>query len=103
MTAFPKTAPVRLKGKALTKLREDCLERDGNLCQDCGQGVDDAVPKWHPLKPHMAHTKGRGANGADELSNVRTLCGSCHVKSHNSGGKPCPPKPTLHSPKESKS
>lgn len=80
--AFPKTAPVRLKGDDLAMLRLECLQRDRGRCRECGVRVSDSLPDYHPLKYHMAHIQGRGANGSDTIENVRTLCGECHRKEH---------------------
>lgn len=84
---FPKSKPIRLKGPALAMLRIDCFLRDGGRCVECGTMLylDGGGFK----QAHMAHIKSRGANGADVLSNVRTLCLSCHMAEHN-GGKPVP-------------
>jgi len=80
--SFPKTPAVRLKGTEMAQLRLACLQRDRGRCCECHALVSDSLPDWHPLKFHMAHLKSRGANGADELSNVRCLCGSCHRAEH---------------------
>lgn len=74
----------RLKGKALRNLREACFERDGYKCRECHRSV-----LW--FSGHMAHIKAKRRHG-DSLENVRTLCGECHAKEHNAGGKPCPRK-----------
>ena len=90
---FFKEVPIRLVGKALEALRDECYERDKGLCQQCG--------KWMPRhgevleRAHMAHRKGRGAGGDDRLSNVRLLCAFHHGTEHGYGKdqkKPCPPK-----------
>lgn len=91
MTAIPKTAPIRLRGKALEQLRRDCFDRDIYKCQECGYWP----LSWYAdsgRSAHMAHIKGRGRNGSDTLENVRTLCPQCHADEHNAGGKPCPKK-----------
>ena len=82
-----KLGRVRLRGKALEALRRACFERDGYRCVECRRcGLCH-----NPLD--MAHIQSRGAGGSDTLENVKTLCHECHMKSHNAGGKPCPPKP----------
>ena len=90
MVPTPKNAPLRLKGKAMAALREDCYTRDGGLCQACGVQVHDGFPDWHDRKYHMAHIKAKRIGG-DYMANVRTLCGRCHRAEHNSG-KPVPAK-----------
>jgi len=53
-------------------LRVEAAERDGWLCQDCGQG--------DTLDIH--HIKKRGQGGKDELDNLITLCRVCHAAKH---------------------
>jgi 5-methylcytosine-specific restriction endonuclease McrA len=79
--AFAK-GTTRLSGRELENLRLSCLQRDKGKCQECGAKVSDQLPAWHPLKYHMAHIRSRGAGGADELTNIRTLCGDCHREEH---------------------
>lgn len=84
MPAVPKIVPVRLRGNALRVLRFECFKRDNFRCVKCGRAV--SFSGTHPVQPpmHMAHIKGRGVGGADELSNVETLCPTCHlVGKHN--------------------
>ncbi len=81
--AFAKNAPVRLSGRDMDILRLKCFQRDRSRCCECRQSVSDSLPAWHPKKAHMAHIKSRGAGGADELINVRCLCGDCHRREHN--------------------
>jgi 5-methylcytosine-specific restriction endonuclease McrA len=82
MTAFPKDAPVRLKGKALEALRRACFERDEYRCSEC-----DVPVTWDGYfvnRGHMAHVISRGRGGPDELFNVKTMCMRCHlVDGHN--------------------
>jgi 5-methylcytosine-specific restriction protein A len=58
--------------KAWKAKRLQVLTRDGYQCQDCGRIVDQ------PRQAHVDHIVARGAGGTDELSNLRTLCASCH-------------------------
>ena len=72
---FPKHTPVRLKGKAVGELRQQCFERDHFRCVLCGSQYN----------LQMDHIKSRGLGGGDTLDNVQTLCGgpnSCHAKKH---------------------
>ncbi len=67
---------VRLTGKALERLRQECFERDNWTCTcGCGRGA--------PLVLDMAHIKSRGAGGSDCLSNVKTMTHECHMRAHN--------------------
>ncbi len=66
------TAHERGYGSAWRKVRQQALERDKHLCQDClakgrttvAEQVDHIIPK----------AKG----GTDDLSNCRSLCRPCH-------------------------
>ena len=92
MTVFPKPGIVRLIGKGLAVLRRQCWERDKGICQVCG-----CPTYWmarfagDPQAYDMAHIRVRRLGG-DVIDNVRTLCHSCHQKSHNCGGSPVPRK-----------
>lgn len=54
-----------------------CLTRDGHKCRVCGSEND--------LETH--HIKPKSKGGTDKLSNLMTLCGSCHEKYHKEGLK----------------
>ena len=91
-----KLGRVRLRGKALEALRRECFTRDGWRCTRVDESVH-IVPcgcgrtvSW--ASGHMAHIVSRGAGGSDVIDNVHTMTQECHGKSHNAGGKPCPPK-----------
>ena len=88
MIKVGKLGIVRLTGKDLEKLRDDCWERDRGRCQACGDFVYYS-PRWDgdTLAFDMAHIKSRGAGGSDTLENVRTLCHKCHMKEHTKGLK----------------
>lgn len=77
---------VRLTGKALTQLRNDCFWRDGGICQECGQRVYAMAHHSAPNSYHMAHRRNKRNHG-DTLDNVRALCGDCHRAEH---GNPLP-------------
>jgi 5-methylcytosine-specific restriction endonuclease McrA len=86
---------IRVKGKAMEKLRRECFERDGYRCVVCGAWVI-----WErdlPRSGHMAHVIGRGRGGPDVIDNVLTKCAECHIGIEHSYGpsgvKPCPTKP----------
>ena len=83
---------VRLKGKALARLRVDCYTRDKGICQDCGI-FTYFYPRFagDPEAYDMAHIVSRGAGGSDFLSNIRCLCHACHMAEHS--GHPILPKP----------
>lgn len=50
-------------------IRRAALERDGSCCQVCG--------KLHSGQVH--HILPRSAGGTDEMANLMTLCGRCHM------------------------
>lgn len=104
LSRFPKHRPrcrvghlgiVRLSGRALTRLRQDCFDRDHNRCVDCGRVVawdeEEATDFGLPIG-EMSHILSHGAGGSDTLENVVTRCREDHQKSHNCGGKPLPRK-----------
>jgi 5-methylcytosine-specific restriction endonuclease McrA len=85
-----RTGIIRLYGKALTKLRLDCFDRDCFTCVDCARTVawdeKDALEFDLPIG-EMSHVKNKRMYG-DTLENVVTRCRECHQKSHNCGGHP---------------
>lgn len=83
---------VRLYGKDMSNLREQCWDRDEGRCTDCSRPLY-REERWDgdPAAFHLAHIRTKRNNG-DTLDNVRALCGECHGKSHNAGGKPVPAK-----------
>jgi len=78
----PKTAPVRLKGKAYAEFRrqvyEDCLGK----CAECGQYAPLGISGLFDLRlcGHVAHIKSHGSGGGDTIDNVRWLCAKCHLE-----------------------
>lgn len=55
-------------------------ERDGWLCQECGR---DCSPEARAKEGHRVqchHVVARWKGGTDDLSNLQTLCRSCHAK-----------------------
>lgn len=63
--------PSRLGWSAWKKLREEVLERDGCRCMNCSSEQRLEVHHIVPLS----------AGGANEPSNLITLCKKCHTKS----------------------
>ena len=51
-------------------IRATVLRRDKRICQACGKP---------PKSPQVHHIKARRRGGTDELSNLITLCGRCHM------------------------
>lgn len=83
-----KPRPGRLKGEALERLRRECFERAGGLCQ-LRISLDCTV--WSGWDfGHMHHEKHKSLGGKDESSNVLWACPTCHWLEHNP--KPCPSK-----------
>lgn len=63
-------------------LKMECLRRENFLCQGCG--TSDKVQAHHVVPLSQG--------GKDELSNLKALCGRCHLEAH--GKKLLPLKPT---------
>lgn len=53
--------------------RREVLLRDNYQCQMCGVVV-------HGKRAHVDHIVPKSKGGSDEVSNLRTLCVSCHSK-----------------------
>jgi 5-methylcytosine-specific restriction endonuclease McrA len=91
VTPHQKPKTIRLKGKALQKLKLQAYERDCGCCVVCGV--------WLPLLDyegqfniytcaHMAHKKSKGSGGSDNLDNVEIKCFHCHnILEHTKGIK----------------
>jgi len=78
---------VRLDGKDLNELRNQCYLRDNGMCVECGRFIvehPDSIFQANAY--HMAHTRNKRMWG-DTLENVRSKCWWCHgVKEHANGG-----------------
>ena len=57
------------------RIRAIVLQRDGFVCQSCGQEVERAEADVHHLVP-------RSSGGTDHPSNLITLCDGCHAVRH---------------------
>lgn len=57
-------------GRPWRRLREAVLLRDKYTCQYCGRASAEGMEVDHILN--------RASGGTDELSNLQTLCKSCH-------------------------
>lgn len=60
-------------------IRKECFERDNYKCQDCGKDIRDNIR--FPGEAH--HIVPISEGGTNELSNLKTLCYSCHKKAHS--------------------
>jgi group II intron reverse transcriptase/maturase len=74
---FPATPfPVTWEGQttpekaAWAELRLAVLERDGYCCTRCGRTT----------KLHIHHRRSRRHGGSNEMDNLQTLCGRCHMQ-----------------------
>jgi hypothetical protein len=67
---------LRMQGWEWRKRRAECYERDNWTCQDCGVKCTSKGPRR--IQAH--HVIGRRNGGTDDLSNLVTLCLSCHHK-----------------------
>ena len=61
----------RLRGRRWQAIRKAVLERDRYRCQDCGA-------LRYPLE--ISHIVAVRDGGSDELTNLRVLCRSCHLR-----------------------
>lgn len=66
------------------RIRKIALQRDGGMCQKCMERMQ-AGYGFHPNRAQMVHhiipVKER-PDLALELSNLRSLCNSCHAEEH---------------------
>ena len=73
---------VRLWGADIEPLRDACFERDMGICLWCGKRLyKQARFAGDPDAYDMAHCGSRRLYG-DVITNVRSLCHSCHMKEH---------------------
>ena len=72
MRLRPKKPRIKLRPAEYTEMRRNVLVRDGWRCQDCGSANNLQV---HRLKS-------RSQLGDDMMTNLITLCASCHEKRH---------------------
>lgn len=59
--------------------REKCLDSDEYECQKCGAQGD----QYGSAQLHVHHIKPKSKGGSDKLSNLITVCHSCHEEVHN--------------------
>jgi len=69
----PPEAGKRLGDEAWNTLRDAVLERDDYRCQGCGR--NDVLFNVHHIQP--LHS-----GGSNKMSNLITLCESCHKRIH---------------------
>ncbi len=74
--AYPKTAPVRLKGKAYTEFKISIFERDGYRCRN-PKCYEFGTPEDHGVLT-VHHDKARSQGGEDTPGNCYTFCVWCH-------------------------
>ena len=76
----------RLDTAEWRRTRKECYERDGWICQDCScKCLNSRDSKLYPKRKIQAHhIVSRRSGGSDELSNLVTLCMSCHHKRERS-------------------
>jgi uncharacterized protein YjhX (UPF0386 family) len=84
-----KTDESSLHGWPWRMRRRECYERDGWTCQDCGcKCLNTSDSKKHPKRKIQAHhIVSRRDGGTDDLSNLITLCMSCHHRRERAGPK----------------
>ena len=69
-------------GTQWKKLRQQILDRDGHLCQQCARegrltGLVSGNPR-HPRSANVDHIKRKEDGGTDEPENLEALCRTCH-------------------------
>ena len=77
----------RLDTAEWRRTRQLCYERDNWLCADCEcRCLNTRDSKLHPKRKIQAHhIVPRRDGGSDDLSNLVTLCMSCHHKRERRG------------------
>jgi len=69
-------------GPNWSEKRQEALDRDNHLCQYCAAGVNDAILSVHHIRKmryyHQEYDKPECYSRANKLSNLVTLCLSCH-------------------------
>jgi 5-methylcytosine-specific restriction endonuclease McrA len=70
-----KVAPVGY-GTLWRERRQDALERDGYMCQECGQTEDLTVHHITSIREFIEPEE------AHRLENLVTLCAGCHTNEH---------------------
>lgn len=62
------------------RLRNEILERNGFTCQRCGSGPGDPDPlnPNRKVRLHIDHVVPISQGGADDKSNLQTVCSACN-------------------------
>ena len=64
--------------------RVEIFDRDGWLCQLCGERVSTAYAEYpHPLYATIDHIIPLSREGSDTRANVQTACFRCNARKHN--------------------
>ena len=74
----PEKPPMRLQRNISGRLRAQVLERNGFTCASCGVSAGDIGANGRKAVMHVGHIQPKSEGGADELSNLRTLCSVCN-------------------------
>lgn len=82
-TQAGKTTTQRGYGYHWRKLREAVLQRDSHLCKPCAKrGIYSPATE-------VDHIINKKAGGSDEMSNLQSICPTCHAeKTQKEGKKP---------------
>lgn len=72
----PSAAKRGYNSRRWYSLRDQTFARDGLRCQAPGCGVSC----FHKRQAHCDHIVPKSRGGADVLTNLQTLCESCHSK-----------------------
>jgi hypothetical protein len=80
----PVKGAVTVASTISARLRAAVLDKNGFTCQMCGLTPGDMDPyTGRPVRLHIGHIKDKSIGGADELSNLRTLCSTCNQGAKN--------------------
>lgn len=74
---------LMMKRNISTRLRSQVLDRNGFTCAMCGVAAGDTDASGRRVVLHVGHIKPKSEGGADEMSNLRTLCSVCNQGSKN--------------------
>lgn len=68
------------RGRGHAAVRQAVADRDGWICQLCGEPIDLALRRPHPFALAVDHVVGLAAGGSDEISNLRATHALCNSR-----------------------
>ncbi len=83
-TAPDLNKPINFARGISARLRATVIDRNGFTCQMCGLTPGEIDPYTHrKVRLHVGHIVDKSLGGADEISNLRTLCSTCNQGAKN--------------------